>query len=204
MNFEDLTILCEASETPLKPQISPEDKATLAKLKRDRVAIAGYHPEDDSPFASFADGYSGYTVRDSRNHMTRIKQDIESKYGITHTPSATTLQKQQEKANSAAKIRKDIDAQVRTQYPDLDTAYGVISAGEQYRYFKVPKYGYSEFLRPKDNAKRMEARKKAKAKMLRLLRSSPFGSCAQAAQYRATANKLKDQLLKKAKLRPSY
>jgi hypothetical protein len=133
--------------------------------------------------------------------MTHIKQGIEDKYGITHTPSPATLQKQQDKATATHNTRAEIDKQVRLKFPDLDKAYDILYAHEEYRHYKAPKYGYQSWVKPEEIAKRRELKNKAKAKALKSLEGSQFGSAAQAANYRALANKLKGQLLVRAHLR---
>jgi hypothetical protein len=170
-------ILENITERPAQPQMSPEDTAMLQKIKRDRARIAGYHPGDDSPFAGFADGYSGYTVSDSRAHMTRIKQDIEAKYGITHEPSPAAYARQAEKDKFKHDTRRSVDKQIKQQFPLYDKVQNIMFAS---------RYG----------SERRQIRN--------LLTRAGFANISAAAKYYAQANKVKGELLVKAGLRKRY
>jgi len=198
--LEDVT-----SEQPApRPQISPEDRATLDKIKRDRARIAGWHPGDDSPFAGFADGYDGYTVSDARNHMTRIKQDIEAKYGITHEPSPEAAARQAVKYKQKQDTRASIEKQVAEQFPFLKFATAALWHQQDVQNNRTPYYGWSSQPKPAALQKMKVNLQRAKQNVNRALLKGGFKNVSAAAAYRAQANKLKDQLLVKAGLRKRW
>jgi hypothetical protein len=149
-----------------------EDQKRLIQIARDRRYVRGWAGGDDHPFQG-PDGYSGYTVTDARNHMTRIKQQIEEKYGITHTPSPATIKRQQEEWIRNRDKRANIDKKVKEAFPLLKKAYHVIAVNEW----------------------------RGRKAMRRIVRRMGFENISAACAYRAQANKLKDRLLRRAGLR---
>lgn len=175
-----------------KVEMSPEDREALRKIRQDRARVAGWHPGDDHPFQG-ADGYSGYNVRDARSHMTRIKQDIEAKYGIKPKgPSQSQLAREEQKRQK----RKEIEAKVKEKFPKIDAAYDVL-----WKYDRSNSYTHPSFGRGSRTPSRGPS---LQAVFTRALRQHGFKNVSDAARYRAMANKFKGELLRKAGLRPNW